>query len=41
MAGLRITVEGLSRSGGEKLAEYQAVLKELEEMEDVIHGNRS
>ena len=38
--GLRTTVEGLSRVGGEKYEHYRAVLHELLEMEDRIHGNR-
>ncbi len=37
--GLRTTVAGLSRTGGEKLTHYQAVLTELLELEDRIHGN--
>ena len=40
-AGLRTTVEGLSRTGGEKLAQYQRILAELSEMEETIYGNRS
>ncbi len=36
--GIHTTVEGLSRSGGEKLAEYQEVLEELQAMEDMIYG---
>lgn len=39
VSGLRTTVDGLSRSGGEKHAHYKAVLHELLEMEDTIHGN--
>lgn len=39
--GIRNTVEGLSHTGGQRLEHYQAVLKELIEMEDKIHGNRS
>lgn len=38
--GLRITMEGLSHSGGEKLPEYQAIYQELLELEGMIHGNR-
>lgn len=38
--GLRITVAGLSRTGGKKYDEYRAVLEELENMEDSIYGNR-
>ena len=39
--GIKTTVEGLSRSGGEKLKEFETVLCELSEMEDAIYGNRS
>lgn len=39
IAGLRTTVAGLSRTGGDKCAAYQRVLSELEEMEETIHGN--
>lgn len=41
VSGLKTTVAGLSRTGGEKLAHYEAVLSELLEMEESIHGNRS
>ncbi len=41
MDGLRTTVAGLSRTGGEKLEHYQAVLAELTQLEDRIHGNCS
>ena len=37
--GLKTTVHGLSHSGGEKYEHYSTVLKELLEMEDMIHGN--
>lgn len=37
--GLKTTVNGLSRSGGEQLAEYQLILKELLELEEKVHGN--
>ncbi|MGM9668259.1 MAG: class I SAM-dependent methyltransferase [Faecousia sp.] len=40
-AGLRATVEGLSRSGSEKLEQYRRILTELSEMEESIYGNRS
>ena len=40
VAGLRTTVQGLSRSGGEKHQYYHAVLQELLQMEEHIHGNR-
>lgn len=39
--GLKTTVTGLSKSGGEKLTEYQTILNELLELEEKIHGNRS
>lgn len=37
--GLRTTVAGLSRSGGEKYEHYNAVLQELLKWKDDIHGN--
>ena len=37
--GLRTTVDGLSRTGGDKYEHYKAVLTELLELEDLIHGN--
>ena len=37
--GLRTTVSGLSRTGGEKYEHYKAVLTELLELEVLIHGN--
>lgn len=37
--GLRTTVAGLFPTGGEKYEHYNAVLRELLEMEDLIHGN--
>ena len=37
--GVKTTVAGLSLSGGEKLHHYQAVLTELLELEEYIHGN--
>jgi len=39
LEGLKTTVAGLSRSGGEKFDYYQAVLTELLELEESIHGN--
>jgi tRNA (adenine22-N1)-methyltransferase len=39
MDGLRTTVAGLSRTGGEKLEHYQSVLAELTGLEGRIHGN--
>ena len=38
--GMRTTVAGLSRSGGEKYEEYREILTELEQLEEQIHGNR-
>jgi len=38
--GLKNTVSGLSRTGGEKHAHYAKVLGELLEMEDIVYGNR-
>lgn len=40
VAGLKTSVEGLARSGGEKYDEYQAIYQELLQLEDTIHGNR-
>ena len=37
--GLRQTVEGLSRTGGEKYEEYLAILGELQQLEET-YGNR-
>ncbi len=37
--GMRSTVAGLQRVGGEKYEHYRTILKELLEMEDQIHGN--
>ena len=38
--GLRQTVDGLSRTGGEKYEEYLAILRELQKLEET-YGNRS
>ena len=38
-SGLRQTVEGLSRTGGEKYEEYLAILGELQQLEET-YGNR-
>lgn len=38
--GLQTTVNGLSRTGGEKLEYYSRILNELLQMEESIHGNR-
>ena len=37
--GIKTTVQGLSKSGGEKFQHYNAVLQELQTWEDDIHGN--
>ena len=37
--GLKTTVQGLSRSGGEKHEHYRSILEELLKLEDSIHGN--
>lgn len=39
--GLKKTVDGLSRTGGEKYEHYRSVLEELLQLEEVIYGNRS
>lgn len=39
VSGLRTTVDGLSRAGGEKYEHYRSVLEELLKLEDTIHGN--
>ena len=39
ISGLRTTVDGLSRTGGEKYTQYLAILNELLELEDMIHGD--
>ncbi len=41
MEGLRTTVTGLSRTGGEKLEHYQAILTDLTKLEEQIHANCS
>ncbi len=38
--GVKTTVDGLRRSGSEKLPEYQAILDELQGMEAVVYGKR-
>lgn len=40
VGGLKTTVDGLSRSGGEKYEHYKKVLSQLLELEGSIHGNR-
>lgn len=39
--GLTNSVNGLSRTGGEKYEHYKAVLQELKELEAIIHGKCS
>lgn len=41
VSGIESTVEGLSRSGGEKLETYKNILEELKSMEVQINGNRT
>lgn len=38
--GMKTTVEGLSRTGGEKYEYYRSILAELLNMEETIYGNR-
>ena len=39
--GIRKTVDGLTRTGGERYEAYKAILAELDEMEEHIYGERS
>ena len=39
VSGLKTTVDGLSRTGGEKYEHYRSILQELIELEDIIHDN--
>ena len=39
LGGLTKTVEGLRRSGGEQLAQFEEILSDLEKLEGKIHGN--
>ncbi len=41
VTGIETTVQGLSKSGGEKLEAYQSILAELKTMEVQINGNRA
>jgi len=41
VSGVKTTVDGLSRTGGEKYEYYCKVLQELTELEEHIYGNRS
>lgn len=38
--GVRMTVEGMRRSGSEQLPEYEEILRDLDALEVEIHGNR-
>ena len=38
--GIKVTVEGLSNTGGDKYEYYRRVLSELLDMEEIIYGNR-
>ena len=37
--GVRLTVDGMKRSGSDELTELEAILQNLEELEDTINGN--
>ena len=39
--GVSKTVDGLERSGSERLAQYNQILTELEDMEETVYGDRS
>ena len=41
MYGLRLTVEGMRRSGSDQLPIYETILADLTALEERIHGNRS
>ncbi len=41
MHGLRLTVEGMRRSGDGQLPKYETILSDLTALEERIHGNRS
>lgn len=38
--GVRLTVDGMQRSGSDQLAVYEIILSDLEGLEEQIHGNR-
>ena len=40
MYGMRLTVEGMRRSGSDQLPIYETILSDLEALEETIHGNR-
>lgn len=39
--GVRLTVQGLERSGDDRLPTYRQILTDLEALEERIHGNRT
>ena len=39
LSGIETTVQGLSRTGGEKYEFYRSILEELKELEEQIHDN--
>lgn len=41
VAGIRTSVAGLTRSGGDRLEEFQSILADLEALEDQIHDDRT
>ena len=41
MYGVRLTVEGMRRSGSDQLPIYETILADLAALEEQIHGNRS
>ena len=41
MYGVRLTVEGMRRSGSDQLPIYETILADLAALEERIHGNRS
>ena len=41
VAGIRTSVAGLTRSGGDRLEEFQSILADLEALEDQIHDYRT
>ena len=41
MYGMRLTVDGMRRSGSDQLAVYESILADLTALEERIHGNRS
>ena len=41
MYGVRLTVEGMRRSGSDQLPIYETILSDLTALEEHIHGNRS